>query len=173
MSTAQEKPHTRKGHPAPISSAGARTLLWDAEQTAAFYAGEPVPDITGPESDEDLLDRHEAAAELGVTPRTWNSYRYDPRISEHTVLVPPREADDDRPQVEHWARGTIHAFKSSRPGKGQGPTTGRPKGSGDMVPRDQIAAHIAELLDADPAITSAAVVDQLGVAMTTAMAGLA
>ncbi|MFI0219891.1 DUF6292 family protein [Streptomyces lydicus] len=166
------KPHTRSGHPAPISSPGAKTLLWDSEQTEAFYAGHPVPDIAGADSDEDLLDRNEAAAELNVTPRTWNSYRYDPRLAQHTVLVPKRKADDDRSQVEHWPRGVIRAFKSERPGKGQGPNTGRPKGSKDMIPRDQLAGRITELLDADPAVTAAAVVDELGIAMTTAMAGL-
>ncbi|UQA90731.1 DUF6292 family protein [Streptomyces halobius] len=167
------KQHLREGHPASISSPGAKTLLWDAEQTSAFNAGDPIPDITGPDSDEDLLDRQEAAAELGVTARTWNSYRYDPRLSEHVVLVPERAAGDDRPQVEHWPRGVIRAFKAGRPGKGQGPTAGKPKGSGDMVPRDQIVPLIAELLDGDPAVTAAAVVDELGVAMTTAMRGLA
>ncbi|MFE4018501.1 hypothetical protein ACFXPZ_13920 [Streptomyces sp. NPDC059101] len=167
------KAHTKAGHPAPISSAGARTQLWDSEQTAAYLAGEPIPDITGPESDEDLLDRNEAAAELSVTPRTWDGYRSDPRIAEHTVMVPPREDDDDRPQVEHWPRGVVRAYKANRPGKGQGPTVGRPKGSGDMVPSDQLAGRITELLDADPAVTAATVVEHLGIATTTAMAGLA
>lgn len=167
------KMHLREGHPAPISSPGAKTLLWDAEQTSAFHAGEPIPDIADKDADEDLLDRQEAAAELGVTPRTWNSYRYDPRISEHTVLVPKRALGDDGPQVEHWPRGVIRAFKADRPGKGQSPRAGRPEGSGDMVPRDQIVPRITELLDADPAVTAAAVVDELGVAMTTATRCLA
>ncbi|MFI1501011.1 DUF6292 family protein [Streptomyces platensis] len=167
------KLHLREGHPVPISSPGAKTLLWDAEQTSAFNAGEPVPDITGEDSDEDLLDRQEAAAELGVTPRTWNSYRYDPRIAEHTVLVPERAPGDDGPQVEHWPRGFIRAFKAGRPDKGQSPQSGRPEGSGDMVPRDQIVPRITELLDADPAVTAAAVVDELSVAISTAMRCLA
>ncbi|MEV7472044.1 DUF6292 family protein [Streptomyces kronopolitis] len=166
-------PHLRSGYPSPISSPGAKTLLWDREQTSAYYAGDPIPDITGPEDDEDLLDLQEAAAEVGVTARTWNSYRYDPRLAEHVVLVPERAADDKLPQVEHWPRGVIRAFKASRPVKWKGPAGGRSKGSGDIVPRDQIVPRVAAMLDDDPAVTAAAVVDELGVIMDTALKYLA
>ncbi|GGN61998.1 hypothetical protein GCM10012285_61680 [Streptomyces kronopolitis] len=167
------KPHMREGFPSPISSPRARVVLWDAEQTAAYDAGLPIPDLPSEDSDEDLLDRAEAAAELGVTLTTWSDYRYDPRISEHVVLVPEREPGDDRPQVEHWPRHAIRAFKDGRPGQGKGPTVGKPKGAGDMIPRDQIRPRIAELLDADPAITTGAVVDELGLGTATVMRGLA
>lgn len=53
-----KKPHTQKGHPAPISSRTSRALVWDSEQTAAFHAGKPVPALPEADGDEDLLDRH-------------------------------------------------------------------------------------------------------------------
>ncbi|MFF0630607.1 hypothetical protein [Streptomyces sp. NPDC004296] len=166
------QPYTQEGHPPPISSANAKTLLWDSDQTDAFYAGQPVPDIAGDASDEDLLDRAEAAAEMGLSYSTWSRVKKEPCISEHVILVPPREEGDNGPQVEHWPRGVLRDVKAKRPNKGPGPGAGRPKGSGDMIPRDQIAGRIAELLDANPAITAAAVVDELDIAMTTAQAGL-
>ncbi|WP_405594137.1 DUF6292 family protein [Streptomyces sp. NBC_01410] len=162
-----KKPHTQEGHPAPISSPDSRALLWDREQTAAFYAGKPVPALPDVDDDEDLLDRHEAAAVLGVAPSSWNKYKSDPKLAEHVVLVPAGEGG-----TEHWPRSVVRAFKASRPGRGAG--GGRREGSGDMIPRDEILPRIAELLDDDPAITLATVADTLGIAkFPTAQAGLA
>ncbi|MCM2424149.1 DUF6292 family protein [Streptomyces sp. RKAG293] len=166
-----KKPHAQEGHPAPISSPNSRALLWDAEQTKAFYAGKPIPQLPAEDCDEDLLDRHEAAAELGVSPASWNKYKHEPKLAEHVVRIPASKAGEEG--TEHWPRHIVRAFKAARPGKGQSPTSGRPKGSGDMVPREEILPRIAELLDLDPAVTAAAVVDELKVAMTTAMSGLA
>ncbi|WP_406278203.1 hypothetical protein OHT93_36640 [Streptomyces sp. NBC_00191] len=162
-----KKPHTQEGHPAPISSPDSRALLWDREQTAAFYAGKPVPALPDVDSDEDLLDRHEAAAELGVASASWNKYKSDPKLTEHVILVPAGDGG-----TEHWPRRVVRAFKASRPGRGAG--GGRREGSGDMIPRDEILPRIAELLDDDPAITLAAVAETLGIAkFPTAQAGLA
>ncbi|ROQ65203.1 hypothetical protein EDD95_8057 [Streptomyces sp. CEV 2-1] len=156
--------HLQEGHPAPISSPTARVQLWDAEQTRAFHSGKPIPDLPVTDYDQDLLDRHEAAVELGVSTATWNSYKSDPRLAEHVVLVPEQGG------TEHWPRYVVRAFKDSRPGRGAG--GGRRAGSGDMVPRDQLQPRIAELLDSNPAITVTEVADILGVAFPTAQAGL-
>ncbi|MFD7342044.1 hypothetical protein ACFV98_39680 [Streptomyces violascens] len=60
---------------------------------------------------------------------------------------------------------------AGRPGRGSA-ATGRPRGSGDMVPSDQLPAKVAELLDADPAVTIATVTDTLGIAYATAQRAL-
>lgn len=82
--------HAVEGHPDPISSPTARVQLWDAEQTAAFHAGKPVPALPDTDDDQDLLDRHEAALELGVSATTWNGYKSDPRLARHVILVPKK-----------------------------------------------------------------------------------
>ncbi|MEU4499229.1 DUF6292 family protein [Streptomyces sp. NPDC023998] len=162
-----KKPHTQEGHPAPISSPTSRALLWDSEQTAAFHAGKPVPALPDVDDEKDLLDRHEAAAELGVSPASWNKYKSDPKLTKHVVLVPATDGG-----TEHWPRRVVREFKASRPGRGAG--GGRREGSGDMIPRDEILTRIAELLDDDPAVTLAAVAETLGIAkFPTAQAGLA
>lgn len=119
-----KKPYAVEGFPAPVSSDGARVLLWDGEQTTAYLAGAPVPALPAPDFPGDLLDRQEAAAELGVTPRSWDSYKTDPRIAPHVVQVCG---------VEHWPRSAVYAFRDSRPGKRA--ATGRPTGTVDAVPR--------------------------------------
>jgi hypothetical protein len=124
--------------------------------------GREVPALPVGERDDDLLDRHEAAAECGIGAATWNSYKNTPRVAEHLVAG-----------VEHWPRRVVRAYRDERPGRGSARAGGRPKGSGDRVPRQQLHQHIVRLLDADPAVTAATVVDELGVAMTTAMAALA
>lgn len=164
--------HAQEGYPAAISSERAQTLLWDGEQTAAFHAGKPVPEITDVDSDEDLLDLYEASAEVDVAPVTFRGYKdeYD-LLREHVIRLPEREAADHTDGVEHWPRRILREFKTSRPGKGF--RGGRPTGSGDMIPRDQIHAYVEALLDANPAISSAQVTERLHVATTTAMSVLA
>ncbi|MGW0121763.1 hypothetical protein [Streptomyces sp. NPDC003327] len=159
---ANKKPHTQPGFPAPISSAGARTLLWDGGQTAAYLAGEPLPDLPPANDPAMLLDRNEAAAELGVTPRTWDSYATDPAIAPYKT---------DVHSVEHWPRAAVHAFRDSRPGKSA--ASGRPKGSTNAVPRGEVPIRVAALLDATPAITITAVREALGIAPATAQRVLA
>lgn len=151
------------GHPAPVSSAGARVLLWDAEQTDAFLAGRPVPGLPSAGDDEDLLDRNEAAAELGVVPKSWDSYqRAAPELAGQAVVVAG---------VEHWPRRAVAAFRQARPGHQA--ATGRPAGSGDAVPRSELSARVEGLLQADPAVTTAQVMDGLGVSYSTAQKTLA
>ncbi|WP_394426890.1 hypothetical protein [Streptomyces sp. SGAir0957] len=149
------KPFTADGFPSPISPAGAKTLLWDREQTAAFLAGRTVPALPQTDDDEDLLERIEAAELLGVTPSTWNSYKRDPRLAPHLVKVKG---------VEHCPRRVLRAFREEP----AGPGGHRPKGSGDMVPRDQLEDRVGELLDADPAVTLAFLQEELGIAYSTA-----
>ncbi|THA53238.1 DUF6292 family protein [Streptomyces sp. A1136] len=162
-----QKPYAAEGHPAPISSPDARNQLWDSEQTNAFYAGEPIPELPQVDDDEDLLDRHEAAQVLGIEPVTWNTYKKDPALAAGMVLVPAGPKG-----TEHWPRRLVLAYKDSRPGRGAG--GGRREGSGDMIPRDEILPRIAELLDADPAVTVETVSDTLGITkFPTAQSGLA
>ncbi|MDQ8707582.1 DUF6292 family protein [Streptomyces sp. LHD-70] len=158
----KKRPYAEEGHPAPVSSEGARVQLWDGEQTDAYYAGKPVPELPSIDSDEDLLDRNEAAAEIGVGAKTWDGYKKDPALREHLVVVGG---------VEHWPRRIVHAFQSARPGKPA--ATGRPKGAGDLIPREELLERVAELLDEEPAISSAGVVDALGVHQATAQNALA
>lgn len=156
------KPYAAPGFPAPVSSAGARVLLWDGEQTAAYLAGEPVPALPAMDGPDVLLDRQEAAAEAQVTPRTWDGYKTDPRLSAHVV---------DVHGVEHWPRRAVHAFRDGRPGKESAP--GRPKGRTNAVPRGELRDRVAALLDAAPAVTIADVRGALGVAPATAQRELA
>ena len=146
------KPYRSAGYPAPISSAEARVLLWDGEQIDAYHAGQPIPPIDATDRAEDLLDRNEAAAVLEVDAKSWDALaRKDELLVAAMKLVA---------NVKHWPRTSVTTFKANRPGKGA--ATGRAVGSGDMVPRDEIIARIEDLLDRDPAITGAAVRDELG-----------
>ncbi|MFG2716680.1 hypothetical protein ACGFX2_40155 [Streptomyces goshikiensis] len=151
------KPHTVAGFPAPVSSEGSLVLLWDLEQVAAYRDGGPQPALPEGEDDGDLLDRREAAALLEVKPRSIDSYKTDPRLASHVVVVSG---------VEHWPRAAVRAYDAAR-GTVAGPQ-GRPRGSGDMVPRDLLPGRIAELLDANPAVTAAHAVDVLGVSTSAA-----
>ncbi|MFJ4873254.1 DUF6292 family protein [Streptomyces sp. NPDC088757] len=153
------KPYKAQGFPAPVSSDGAKTLLFDGDQVDAYLAGGPVPALPGTDHDEDLLDRRECAALAGVRPESWNSYRA--RLAGHLAVVGG---------VEHWPRGAVLALRraqASRPAAG-----GRPKRAGDQVPRDQVLDLTAQLLDADPATTAARVTDALGVHRDTAQRAL-
>ncbi|MFD4025815.1 hypothetical protein ACFWRV_20245 [Streptomyces sp. NPDC058576] len=92
-----------------------------------------------------------------MAPNSWDVYKNDP------VLIAARiEAGG----VAHWPRRAVKAFQAGRPGN-DAQRTGRPKSTGDQVPRDQVAARVAELLDADPTISAATVTDRLGVHRNT------
>ncbi|WP_331733772.1 DUF6292 family protein (plasmid) [Streptomyces sp. NBC_01220] len=154
--------HQAAGFPAPISSPRARTLLYDADEVDAYLAGKPaLPEDVDQEHNEDLLDRREAAAVLGVAPRSWDVYKRHPLLTEHMVTVGG---------VEHWPWGIVHRYRDNRPGRSTSP--GRPTGSGDQVPRDQLLARTAPLLDADPTVSATAVIEALGVRRSTAQAAL-
>ncbi|MEU4181492.1 hypothetical protein [Streptomyces sp. NPDC026589] len=155
------KPYEARGFPPPVSSPKARTRLYDGEQVDAYLLGKPVPPLPDQDGDDDLLDRQECAAAIGVTPRTWDGYKRHPLLTEHVT---------DVGGVEHWPRRIVRQYQTSRPGK---PTvTGRPEGTGDQVPRDQLPALTAELLDADPTISAAGVTEALGIHRDTAQEAL-
>ncbi|WP_158710103.1 hypothetical protein [Streptomyces katrae] len=151
------KPYAEGGFPVPVSSADSRVLLWDLEQVEAYRDGRPQPVIPDSEHEEDLLDRREAAVLLDVKPRSVDSYKTDPGLADHVVVVGG---------VEHWPRAAVLAYAAGR-GAMSAPS-GRPKGSGDMVPRDLLPGRIAELLDANPAVTAAHAVDVLGISVPAA-----
>ncbi|MGW6569808.1 DUF6292 family protein [Streptomyces sp. NPDC054975] len=156
---ANQKLHRLPGHPDPISSARARVLLWDGEQIDAFRAGQPVPALPSQDSDDDLLDRNEAAELAGVAPRTWDRYANLPGIQ-------PRPQPIDIAGTEHWKRGDILTWLAGRPGPGTSP--GRPTGSRETNTRASIPARTAELLEQQPAITAARVAAELGITPHTA-----
>ncbi|PVC82117.1 DUF6292 family protein [Streptomyces sp. CS014] len=160
------KPYEAEGFPAPVSSKESRTRLYDGEQVDAYLLGKPVPPLPGPEveDDGDLLDRRECAALIGVSPRSWDVYKNDPALVEARI-----EAGG----VEHWPRRAVKAFQAGRPGRDAAATRGgRPTRTGDQVPRDQVPALTAELLDADPTISAATVTERLGVHRDTAQQAL-
>lgn len=151
------KPYGEDGFPEPVSSTDARILLWDLEQVEAHRDGRPQPVIPAVDREEDLLDRREAAVLLDVKPRSVDSYKTDPGLADHVVVVGG---------VEHWPRAAVLAYAAGR-GIMSAPS-GRPKGSGDMVPRDLLPGRIAELLDANPAVTASHVVGVLGISTPAA-----
>ncbi|KAB2587576.1 DUF6292 family protein [Streptomyces arboris] len=158
------KPYAAEGFPAPVSSKESRTRLYDGEQVDAYLLGKPVPPLPEEEDDGDLLDRRECAALIGVSPRSWDVYKNDPALTEAKV-----EAGG----VEHWPRRAVKEFQAGRPGREASATAGgRPPRTGDQVPRDQVPALVAELLDADPAVSAATVTAQLGVHRDTAQDAL-
>ena len=153
------KPYSAEGFPAPVSSEGSRTRLYDGEQVDAYLLGKPVPPLPDGEDDDDLLDRRECAALLGVAPNSWDIYKKDPALAE---------ARTEAGGVDHWPRRAVQAFQDSRPGRDAAAARGgRPPRTGDQVPRDQVLARVAELLDADPTISAATVTERLGVHRNT------
>ncbi|MEU7032028.1 hypothetical protein AB0A60_35685, partial [Streptomyces sp. NPDC046275] len=157
----KDKPYLAEGFPKPISSAGSRFRLYDAEQVDAYLTGRPVPALPDEDDDQDLLDRREAADLIGVALASWDVYRKRPELQQHLVVVGG---------VDHWPRGVILAFRQgqiSRPARG-----GRPKGTGDMVPREQLLERTALLLDADPTLSTVGVTEALGVHTATAQRAL-
>lgn len=158
-----KQPYTAEDFPPLISSEGARVKLWDSQQTAAYLAGRPVPDVPEVDDDQDLLDRNEAAAELGVTPKTWDDYKTHPQIASHLTKVKG---------VEHCPRSIVKAFRAAKGASTEAAPKGRPKGSGDMVPRDEISARVGALLDEDPAATIATVQDRVGLSYAAAARAL-
>ncbi len=154
--------HQADDFPAPLNAG--RTRLYDGEQVDAYLAGLPVPELPTADDDEDLLDRQEAAALRGEPLSVWDRRKKEAAVSEHLVRVGG---------VEHWPRRVVRDYTPSprrrTSGSGGG---GRPTGAGDQVPRDQLPARVAQLLDADPALTAAATTDRLGVHRNTAQAAL-
>ncbi|MET9162097.1 hypothetical protein ABZX56_30615 [Streptomyces parvulus] len=163
----KSKLHKQAGHPGPISSPTARVLLWDAEQTEAFRSGQPVPLLPGDDDPEDLLDQHEAAALVGLSPRSWEVHKKHAELVKHMVLVRGQEPPDDFRGVEHWPRRAILAWNAARPGTGH-TRGGRNVASRDALPRDEVRPRVSELLTERPDITAAQVHEQLGIHEDTA-----
>ncbi|MEV4044238.1 hypothetical protein [Streptomyces sp. NPDC049744] len=153
--------HLADDFPAPLNAG--RTRLYDGEQVDAHLAGLPVPELATADGDEDLLDRQEAAALRGEPLSVWDRRKKDPAVSEHLVRVGG---------VEHWPRHIVRDYTPTPRRRTSSSGGGRPTGAGDQVPRDQLPARVAHLLDADPALTAAAVTDRLGVHRNTAQAAL-
>lgn len=157
------KRHLVDGFPAPISSAGSRTRLYDSEQVDAFLAGKPVPSLPTEDDDQDLLDRRECAAALGISPRTWDKYKTTyPILTERLVTVAG---------VEHWPRSILHQHQTQQSAKATA-APGRPTRAGDQIPRDQLLTRTKPLLDANPTISAATVTEELGVHRDTAQDAL-
>lgn len=150
--------HRQEGHPPPISSAGSRTLLWDAEQVDDFRATGSFAPLPDEDSDDDLLDRYEAAQLRGVTPKTWTGYAEEPQMRAVTEIIGG---------VAHWPRGAVKAFT-----RATGAKVGRPAGTGDIVPRDEMLARVTGLLDTRPEITGSEVAQELGGHIATAQKAL-
>ncbi|BBG20787.1 hypothetical protein RVR_P247 (plasmid) [Actinacidiphila reveromycinica] len=140
------------GRPGPISHPTARTLLWDAEQQLAYRTGAAVPALDMAAHPDDLLDRNEAAALVGVDPDSWDRYMH------------PSSPETEKPitvhGVDHWPRHAIERWQANRPGQGHG---GRPGGAGDWLPRDEIQGAVADLLDRQPTLPTTAVSQHLGI----------
>ncbi|MFI8200898.1 hypothetical protein ACIF6K_30995 [Streptomyces sp. NPDC085942] len=68
--------------------------------------------------DDDLLDRREAAAVLGVVPDSWRVYKRAPLLTEHMTLVGG---------VELWPRGVVHRYRDTA-------LDARPRPDGPPVP---------------------------------------
>ncbi|MEV5679784.1 hypothetical protein [Streptomyces sp. NPDC052179] len=105
--------------------------------------------------------RRESADLLGVSPRSWDTYKHHPQLTGHMVEVGG---------VEHWPRAAVEQFRADRPGRAA--AAGRPTGSGDQVPHEQLLGHTAALLDADPTVSAATVVDAAAVHRNTAQDAL-
>ncbi|MDJ0345874.1 DUF6292 family protein [Streptomyces sp. H10-C2] len=161
------KPYRAAGYPAPISSPSARVLLFDGEQVDAYLAGRPVPELPVQDDPADLLDRHEAGAILAkpVTASSWDVYKRDQALADHVR---------DVGGVEHWPRHAVVAWDAARPGaEGNRHRGGRPAGTGDLVPREDIQPRIEQLLDANPTLTAAEAGAAVGVHPDTATRALA
>ncbi|MFE0107468.1 hypothetical protein [Streptomyces sp. NPDC059009] len=151
--------HKRPAYPKSLTSV--RTPLFDGEQVDAFLNGTPGPSLPAEDRPDDLLDRNEAPALLRLSPRSWESYRHAPGIAEHVVPVKG---------IDHWPRQKLLDWNANRPGSGHG--GGRPTGTGDLMPREDLAPRIATLLDAEPGITAEQAADELGVHEDTAQRAL-
>ncbi|MFF7558264.1 hypothetical protein ACFZA9_35830 [Streptomyces olivaceus] len=153
--------HLAENFPAPLNAG--RTRLYDGEQIDAHLAGLPVPQLPTADNDDDLLDRQEAAALRGEPLSVWDRRKKEPAVSEHLVRAGG---------VDHWPRHVVRDYTPAPRARTSGGGGGRPTGAGDQVPRDQLSARVAQLLDADPALTAADVTDRLGVHRNTAQAAL-
>ncbi|MEE4492826.1 hypothetical protein PWJ43_21770, partial [Streptomyces sp. BE230] len=59
-------------------------------------------------SQNQSFDSSFSTAEIGVAPRSWDTYKSDPALTEARVEVGG---------IEHWPRGTVRRFQENRPGR--------------------------------------------------------
>lgn len=151
--------HLVQGHPEPVSSPALKRALWDDEQTACFWAREPVRGLGAETSDDDLLDRYEAAHLVDIDPETWRRYQ------THSMVDPPPPAPEPAPgpggeeiDEPHWRRGELTRWLASRAGQGVG--GGRPT--------EDVADQAARLVQSDPHITRQEAAAALGLGHETA-----
>ncbi|MFD6419888.1 DUF6292 family protein [Streptomyces sp. NPDC060194] len=117
------------------------------------------------DSPADLLDRAEAADLLNISVGTFGGYRHETALRAAVRVVGG---------VEHWPRAVLEEWSAARPGDaGKRVRGGRPRGTGDLLPREEIRPRLAQLLDLDPAVTAAAAADVIGVHPDTATRTLA
>ncbi|UNZ22323.1 DUF6292 family protein [Streptomyces sp. 891-h] len=172
------KLHKAADHPPPISSPKAQPHLWDAEQIDAHYADKPVPELDEADSPDDLLDKYESAAEVGVTVGTWERYTSGtlPGIPPTPKPVKVHKAA----QIEHWRRRDLAKWTAQRPGYGSG--GGRPAGTRtdartitDLSPEDFLPPRhpdAAELLADKPDLDATEAAHRLDVAPDSARRAL-
>ncbi|WP_070018756.1 hypothetical protein [Streptomyces nanshensis] len=158
--------HRAPQHPAPISgpleTRGRAKTLYDGEQTDAYYRGDPVPELTGAEDPDDLLNREEAAAEAGVPVDTWS--RYDDLPGLRPLPKPVKVKG-----VTFYRRGDIRAWREDK----EIYRGGRPTGTANLVPVEEIAPRTAALLADNPVIRAEEVADEIGLGIDAAQRALA
>jgi len=123
------KPYRVAGFPTPISSVGARNRLYDNEQVDAFLAGRPIPTLPTEDDSEDLLDRRECSAALGISLRTWDKYKATyPILTNLLVIVGG---------VEHWPRIILTQQQTQPTAPGRPERTGGRAASAAVPSRTQ------------------------------------
>ncbi|MEU7525475.1 hypothetical protein AB0A74_07065 [Saccharothrix sp. NPDC042600] len=135
------RPWADPTHPPRITTgtpATGQPDLWDEAQARAYARGEPIPPLPTDDAPEDLLDRAECAAELDVKPQTWTDYRSQGKIGQPDRVVCGRE---------HWFRRTVEQLKARRDAARENPTGGRPRGSGETMPRAEVARRVREMFE--------------------------
>ncbi|MDH6129804.1 hypothetical protein [Kitasatospora sp. GP82] len=165
----KKKIHQAPGFPSPVTSAPVKPTLWDGGQTDAYRAGREIPEL-GPAGPSDLLDRYEVAALLHIDVRSWDKYHSDLYAPGNTAGLPEVPASVDVCGVLHWPKGPVQEWDALRSGGGAG---GRPLGSVDLIPREEIRPRAAALLAGNPRTTAEALARALGIHPETAREVLA
>ncbi|MBA9005982.1 hypothetical protein [Thermomonospora cellulosilytica] len=100
--------------PQPVNP-GRRTALYDAEQVAAYWSGDPMPVLPKGEHETDLLDDLDIAAVRGVKYATVRKERAEGRLVGWVEVC----------GVLHMPRRELNRQLAERPGRGVG--GGRPR----------------------------------------------
>ncbi|MFI7278525.1 DNA-binding protein [Streptomyces sp. NPDC049879] len=141
---------------------GNRVIVYDLAQVRACLAGESIPDVPLPPHPDDLLTADEAAAILGIHPKTLRAYA--------------GRGQADQGQERHgrrwWSRRVIEERRDNPPSANPKPS-GRPRGTKDSKPRaaspaEQRAREVAELLRGPVPVTVASVMTAYSLPQRTA-----